>query len=384
MIRFLHSADWQIGKAFDSYGELAPVLREARLAAITAVGEAAVRLGVRHVLVAGDVYDGEQLTPLTRRQPMERMRRIEAVTWWLLPGNHDPHRPGGLWEQVLADGLAPNVRLLLEPVPVELEPGTWLLPAPLRTRNEGRDLSAWMDGAATPEGAVRIGLAHGSIRSFSQRQESSNPMDPARRASAGLAYLGLGDWHRTLEIGPGTWYAGTPEPDRPASQETGQVLLVEAGGALSVTPVEVGRHRWRDLVADLGTGAGIDALLAQWTGEASPQELWRLALSGALSLSDLDRLDDGLARLEAGLLHLSVDRTQLLAAPDPAELDALELGGVLGAVASRLRGLAAAQNTPDLPEGASPAIASQALSRLWRLTRPAVGAGGLAGGGWQP
>jgi hypothetical protein len=250
MIRFLHSADWQIGKAFDSYGELAPVLREARLAAITSLGEAAVRLGVRHVLVAGDVYDGEQLTPLTRRQPMERMRRIDAVTFWLLPGNHDPHRPGGLWEQVLADGLAPNVRLLLEPVPVELEPGAWLLPAPLRTRNEGRDLSAWMDGAATPEGAVRIGLAHGSIRSFSQRQESSNPVDPARRTTAGLAYLGLGDWHRTLEIGPGTWYAGTPEPDRPASQETGQALLVEAtASSADVTLLEVGRHRWRRIWA---------------------------------------------------------------------------------------------------------------------------------------
>ena len=29
----------------------------------------------------------------------------------------------------------------------------------------------------------------------------------------GLDYLGLGDWHDQRQIGPATWYSGTPEAD---------------------------------------------------------------------------------------------------------------------------------------------------------------------------
>ena len=381
MVRFLHTADWQIGKPFARFGEASAVLRDARLAAVTAIGQAALDRGVVHVLVAGDVFDGEQLTPVTRRQPVERMRRFETVTWWLLPGNHDPHRPGGLWEQMLADGLPANVRPLLEPVPVALEPGALLLPAPLRTRNEARDLTAWMDSAPTPEGAVRIGLAHGSVRNFSQRQEASNVVDPGRLVSAGLTYLGLGDWHRTLEVGPGVWYAGTPEPDRFASQVTGQVLLVEAGGLApaQVTPVPVGRHEWRTLEHGFAGDGRVDGVLADWTALADPDGVWQLTLSGALSLSAMAALDAGLEQLEARLKVLSVRRGDLLAAPAADELADLAPGGILGDVTARLSGLrepggclpeaalfAAApdQGTGD-PDPA--AIASLALQRLWRI-----------------
>ena len=50
------------------------------------------------------------------------------------------------------------------------------------------------------------------VVNFGSEGEATNPIDPARPAKAGLAYLGLGDWHRTLQVGPALWYAGTPEP----------------------------------------------------------------------------------------------------------------------------------------------------------------------------
>ena len=61
-----------------------------------------------------------------------------------------------------------------------------------------------------------------------QRLRRAITSEEARRA--GLDYLALGDWHRTLQIGPATWYAGTPEADRFNSQEIGQALLVEIEG----------------------------------------------------------------------------------------------------------------------------------------------------------
>ena len=61
------------------------------------------------------------------------------------------------------------------------------------------------------------------MQGFDSAGEANNPIAPDRARRAGLDYLALGDWHRTLQIGPATWYAGTPEADRFNSQEVGQV-----------------------------------------------------------------------------------------------------------------------------------------------------------------
>jgi hypothetical protein len=51
-----------------------------------------------------------------------------------------------------------------------------------------------MAEATTPADAFRIGLAHGAVQTFS---EHGNPalIPPDRAASAGLAFLALGDWN---------------------------------------------------------------------------------------------------------------------------------------------------------------------------------------------
>ena len=201
-----------------------------RLAAIERLGELAKSHGVRHVLVAGDVYDSESPSPIALRAPIERMKRFPDVQWHLLPGNHDPHRPEGVWDRAIQVGLPAHVRPHLTPEPVELESGAFLLPAPLLRKSEFDDITAWMDDAATPAGALRIGLAHGSVTNFGSEGEATNPIDPGRPAKARLDYLALGDWHRTLQVGPAIWYAGTIEPDRAGRQERGTALLIDIDG----------------------------------------------------------------------------------------------------------------------------------------------------------
>ena len=94
----MHSSDWQIGKVFRFVDNATMgLLQEARLRAINRLGEFAGEHGVRHILVAGDVYEMEAISPRSLNQPLERMRTFGAVQWHLLPGNHDPHRPNGLW-----------------------------------------------------------------------------------------------------------------------------------------------------------------------------------------------------------------------------------------------------------------------------------------------
>src|SRR5690606_27194459 len=143
-----------------------------------------------------------------------------------------------------------NVILAVAPRPLALAPEVVLLPAPCTTRRPGRDLTAWMDDVATPEGTLRIGLAHGAIRDFSEDARAVDVIAPDRARRAGLAYLALGDWHGPVVVDARTRYSGTPEPDRFKHDQPGAALLVSLAGPAAtpeVTPLATASFAWRRL-----------------------------------------------------------------------------------------------------------------------------------------
>ena len=244
--RFIHTADWQIGKVFRFVDDAAMgALQLARLEAITRIGEIAEDQQVRHVLVAGDVWDHAAPAVLSRNQVIERMRAHGSVQWHLLPGNHDPHQPNGLWDQLRQRGLPENVHAHTEPTISIIEPAlAALLPAPLQHRRTLADPTAWMDQAETDNGLIRIGLAHGAVHGFDTDEEQrANPIDPQRPEHARLDYLALGDWHGALRINDRCWYSGTSETDSFQTRGEGTALLVEIDGrhqAPQVTTLSMG------------------------------------------------------------------------------------------------------------------------------------------------
>lgn len=342
-MRFIHTADWQIGKPFKQFGDRESLLRQARLLAIEKIGHLAEQEGAAHVLVAGDIYDTEAPAPRTLREPLERMRRFTNVTWHLLPGNHDPHRPKGVWDRVLESGVPSNIRLHLAAEPVALDPSAVLLPAPLTRKSEGGDLTEWMDHAETAPGVIRIGVAHGSVIGFGSGGEASNPVDPRRQERAGLDYLALGDWHRTIQVGPALWYAGTPEPDRAGGQELGQVLVIDVAGpgaSAAVTPHVVGTYRWLTREEHLADPSELDDLETRLRALPEPScTILRLFFEGALPLAGHVELGRSLLGLSAAFFHLDVEQTNLAVRPTAAELEAIDFGGVLRYAADRLKSM---------------------------------------------
>jgi len=70
-MRFIHIADWQLGKPFGGFdAETRSALTEAQFDAIDVIGKAAARVGALHVLVAGDVFDTEGPRPVAANAPM--------------------------------------------------------------------------------------------------------------------------------------------------------------------------------------------------------------------------------------------------------------------------------------------------------------------------
>lgn len=340
-MRFIHTADWQIGKPFRNFGDKESVLRQARLDAIEAIGKVAHEEKAPHVLVAGDLYDTEEPSRKTLLEPLERMRNFASVSWHVISGNHDFHRPNGLWDRARALGLPPNVHLHLAAEPVLIGDEAVLLPAPLRRKSETIDLTEWMDEAPSAAGLIRLGLAHGSITGFDSSGDAKNTIAPDRAARAGLDYLALGDWHRTMQIGPATWYSGTPEADRFNSQETGQVLLVEIAGpgaAPSVTAKRTGSYRWLAQTEELSRADDLEGLETRLrTLPDLPNLLMRLTLQGTLDLTARADLSGRLATLEAAMFWLDADLDGLHVRPTLQDLEQIDFGGVLREAAEMLK-----------------------------------------------
>jgi DNA repair exonuclease SbcCD nuclease subunit len=366
-LRLVHTADWQIGKVFRYVDDATMgVLQEARLEAITTIGRLALEREAPLVLVAGDVYDVATAEERTLGQPLERMRAFSGVQWHLVPGNHDPHQPGGPWDRVLRRGLPVNVHVHLEAAPVALAGGSaQLLPAPLARRRLLGDPTAWMDQAATPEAAIRIGLAHGSISAFgSDAKRQPNLIDPARPERASLGYLALGDWHGTKRIGPRCWYSGTPEVDEFGVVEGGHALLVAIaakGAPPEVTPFLTGRFQWHEEAVQIQGEDEIEVVTARLRALcADPARLLvDLAIEGTLSLAGRERLARALDDLRAALRFLRLDDKRLYLSPSADDLEAIAHGGFARVAAERLRSMA------DDPEEPAREIAARALLRLY-------------------
>lgn len=347
-IRLLHTADWQLGKSFQRFagGDLAALLREARLAAIERLASLAVAHDVAAVLVAGDVLDHEHAEPGLLRRMVHRMAGF-AGPWLLLPGNHDPARPGGVWDRFAASGDCPdNVRLLGEPEPVSLQGGRLVvLPAPLRQKHVSVDTTEWFDRAVLPAGAIKVGLAHGGVPALLPGQsDSPNPIALDRAERAGLDYLALGDWHSVLQVGPRTWFCGTPEPDDFTRSGLGQALLVTLPGPgqpATVQAVETGRHAWHTRKVDLGHGPDARAIDDQMEALAADlgapgETVLRLTLDGALDLAGRAALDAALQRLESRLRHLEIEDGSLSTAASEADLAAMASEPLLAEVVAAL------------------------------------------------
>jgi DNA repair exonuclease SbcCD nuclease subunit len=342
MPRFLHTADWQIGRHYARFEpEDAAALAEARFTAVARLARLAAKEGVDAVLVAGDIFDAQALSERTLHRTFQALADF-AGPWIMIPGNHDAALAESVWTHARRIGAIPdNVHLLLAPEVALFEAiGAAILPAPLTQRQTHRDLTAWFDHAATPPGLVRIGLAHGSVEGqLAEGIDASNPIAADRAATARLDYLALGDWHGLKCIDERTWYSGTPEQERFKDNGAGQALLVtlDAPGAVPrVEPRQVGQHAWIAWQRRLTVAAELDALLAELAA-LPPMSVLDLTLQGQLDLAAQQRLEQALGAAAGRHRSLRVDMAGLALTPTAEDIAALHADGYLGHVITELQ-----------------------------------------------
>ncbi len=358
---FIHTADWQIGKVFGSIGaDAAVLLKTQRVKTVHRIAELATERGVDAVLVAGDVFEDNLVSNETVHALIHAMEGFKGP-WVLIPGNHDPSLAESVWHRMRTLGSGANVFITLEPQAIPLAGGRLvILPAVLKRKHEFEDLTATWERINTPAGALRVGLAHGSVEGLLPGEaEATNPVAADCAARACLDYLALGDWHGTCRISERTWYSGTPEPDRFKDNDPGNVLhvTITAPGAEPVVErVRVAHYLWKEIEAVLTDAQDLEPLDARLNELGGPpdQHVIMLTVKGTVDFKTREQFDLLLSRWRGRFTWVGDDCSQLVAQPTEADLDRIDTAGFVRAATERLRAIQANLADPnhDLAAGA--------------------------------
>ena len=305
-MRFVHTADWQLGMTrYFLNGEAQPRYSAARRDAVAGLGALADSTAAEFVVVAGDVFEHNQLTPRVVSQSLEAMRAI-GVPVFLLPGNHDPLDASSVYTSALFTAECPdNVTVLDRPGVHEVRPGLEIVAAPWTSKAPTTDLVAQVIDGLPADGTTRIVVGHGAVDIFVPDKDRPSLIQLAAVEAAidrgAVHYVALGDKHSRMQVGTTgrIWYSGSPEVTNydDIEPDPGHVLVVDVDETdprrpVSVEPRLVGR--WRFVTLHHAVDSSRDVADLDINLDLMPEKertVVRLALTGSLTVTDKAALD---------------------------------------------------------------------------------------------
>jgi len=313
--RFVHAADLHLDSPLRSLAlrdpALADLIGNATRRAFIAVVRLCIDEQVDALLLAGDLYDGEQTSMKTARFLADQIHQLHqaGIQVFIIRGNHDA------LSKITKELTFPDSVTLFggRAATVAIERGRGALPITIHGisfSNPHAPESLLAKFRPPVEGAVNIGLLHTSLGG-SAGHDPYAPCDVADLHRMGFRYWALGHVHgRAVLQGQATIVM----PGIPQGRDIGEagaksVTLVTVGDDGSITTEErhssvaqfervtvdlAGVQDWRDLPAALGT-----ALAQARDAVVSEHLVARLRLTGTTPLAWRLRRDMDLLRTEA-------------------------------------------------------------------------------------
>jgi len=253
-VKFLHTADWQMGMKGLQAGEKAKETRSERYETASRIVRLAKREHVDFVLVAGDLFEDHDVDETVVRKTVTVLNSFAPIPVFVLPGNHDPVIAGSVWDRRSWRQVSDNVILMVKAAEIPVKDGVVIYPSPLHQRQSMMDPTEWIPSRAQKDDRIRIGVAHGSLNLLPEK--TNFPIESDRASKTDLDYLALGDWHGFLQDGKAV-YSGTMEQTSFSEKDPGNVVLVriaKGGDNPVISKQRVGKLVWseyRPLIHDL-------------------------------------------------------------------------------------------------------------------------------------
>ncbi|HTN77874.1 MAG TPA: DNA repair exonuclease [Pirellulaceae bacterium] len=371
-MRFLHTADWQIGMKAAHVGQVGERVRQERLEAGKRVIQAAHDHGAEFIVVAGDTFEDNAVDRVLVQRVADILAAFRGPVY-IIAGNHDPLAPGSVWEHRAWNSHS-NLHILRETQPLPVA-GGWLYPSPLKEKHSTQDPTLWVQAHDRDE--ICLGLAHGTVQGIAQ-DELDYPIARDAATRGGLDYLAIGHWHSTAHY-PGAphptrmAYSGTHETTKFGERDSGNVLLVEIatrGAPPSLTSIRTGGLTWlqpEPSETEIREIQDIERLVTRLETLPAPERtLVDLRLSGILPSGAQPALQRLRELAAARCCYYRINDDGLLPSPhDETWIEALP-AGVLRETALRLRSLADPTNVTLREPQQAPPVAARALLELYR------------------
>jgi DNA repair exonuclease SbcCD nuclease subunit len=330
MLKILHTSDVHLGKTFEQLGAFGQKLRAQIRGTFAKVFELAAERRVDAVLLSGDVFDSEKISPADIKFFMETVSSIQPTPVFFLPGTwtHDSidqkaifrsrhfqvNKPGNL--QIFTKETVETTKLASGRLAIH---GRAVLP----------DSDNPLEGLTPdPRADFNVLLLHTGIALPHIPEESHGCLLKREHVEhCGFTYLAMGDRHTFKRYFDDTktivQYAGSPETLQfKDGEDSGFVAMVSMGeSGVSVEKVSVGHYRWAERGLSWEDVGSVDALKKAVGGIADPKRVLRVKLAGTISNNesvDAERLAEELA---PGFAYLEID-THVLQYETP--LQALE------------------------------------------------------------
>lgn len=368
--KFIHTSDWQIGmtRAFLSQ-EAAARYSQARIDAIRALGQLAEQHAAQFMVVAGDVFESNQLSAQTLSRALDALNSV-LVPVFLLPGNHDPLDASSIFRSTAFNEQArEHIIVLIDstPTPVPGLANVEVVGAPWFSKRPGVDLCAQALKSLQPApGVTRILLGHGQVDSLSPDQSQPGVVSQAlleRALAEGLVqYVALGDRHSLTNVGSSgrLCYSGTPLVTDFDEVDPNKALLVDlSNDTCTLTPLDSGIWNFQALQRDMNGPEDL-AAFRQWLDAIRGKEctVLKVGFTGSVNLAlaaELDALLETQAQVFASLKRRE-RTTDLAVIPDALDDNAIALSGYADATWKALLAQAASDDT-----------ATDALRLMYRL-----------------
>jgi len=362
MVRFIVTADWQLGMHFKQMPrDRADKARDARLKSIERMVEHAVTREVDFVVVAGDAFDGNDVPRSLITSVVNILEGLVDIPVYFLPGNHDHDGPASIYRHFAWEGAGVDITILSERKVYETQ-GAYLVPTPLSTPTELSDPTVWMDDIqeSYTENLPRIGIAHGALDIMSHVQMDI-PISADRASKADIDVLCLGHWHSFLQHESKTFYSGTPEQTKFGESESGTVSLVEVerGGTPTITRLPTGYLKWDSLEQEVSDDSDLNDIVSQIRDYDDPgNRLVKLKVSGTVSAETYSKIPFIESQLTERFLHASIKMDKLTIEPDEEGIVDIAPEGAIREVIGEL--IAESEQSVDSRE---------AVSLFYRLAR---------------
>ncbi len=390
LARFIHTADWQIGKPYLQIkdNEKRFKLKRERIDVISRIRNEAQRQAAQFILIAGDLFDSPTPSISSVTEVLEAIGEI-GIPVLTIPGNHDHGALGTIWHsddfKKYQKEMAPNLQLLLDREPIEIEHAV-ILPCPLLRNKDNTDPTLWLrevDWRKISSSKPRIVLAHGAVNDFKgcdyafddeAQSDANNLINLNSLPINEIDYVALGDWHNLKQVNDKTWYPGTPEPDRfnqGEKNQRGQILQIDVSRTSrpKVKTIPTGRIKWHNICFRFNNDEDLSRLARQieeLTAGRIARDLLRIEISGRLSLSGHKRYQSLKEDLENKLLRLRI-KGECHQAPESNELEELTRNienPLISQVASQLQERLIKEEDKDSEQAS---ITRVALCELYRF-----------------